>query len=647
MQTTVYQPIPPELREQEQWVCWQYEKRAGKWTKVPYDPHTGKQASTTNPETWAGFEEAVTACERGGYSGIGYVFAEDDPFAGVDLDDCVCPETGAIEVWAWELVDDFNTYAEISPSGGGLHLIMRGKAPDRKNQRAGVEAYSTARFFTITGDAVTGGGLGTIPDRQGALDRLCAQFFPPDRPDPTDPTPPPSAAEPVGLDDRALLDKARGARNGAGDRFTALYDRGEFLDHPSHSEARHELLRHLAFWSAWDPERMSRLYEGSALHNMPGYARKWARLGDRECKNAIAATPRAYGQHARAGKEDGGELAHVIAALKAQAAGMPWEGRGGPTDRAVYDALLEIAATYGTIATKGVIISADMRSLALKAGTSATTARKALQRLREDRNLLRLSKKSTGTRAAVYLLHYPPAPQGLHTIQCVDYVQPLRELRNRGPSSAKEFDKNGRRISRGAQHLLERLGKLVALVVGRVAAAGGDGITPAELAAALDRRPDNVRRTVKKAADAGLVLEDEDGRLTVPDNLEDLLRVELEQSGCDDAKQRDAERYARNRESFRRRRERKADPGPTEEDMDRERLQRKQDALEALQTPGIGPALILQSYLKGETGCFEYVVNAVARHYGCAAGEMWKEPVEEAVAMIEELRAEPRVKAGA
>ena len=128
--------------------------------------------------------------------------------------------------------------------------------------------------------------------------------------------------------------------------------------------------------------------------------------------------------------------------------------------------------------------------------------------------------------------------------------------------------------------------------------------------------------------------------LTVPDNLEDRLHVELEESGCNDAKTRDAERYAREREAFYARREREADPAPTEEEMDRERLQRVQDALDALQTPGTGPAMILRTYLTGETQRFDYVVSAVAFHYGVAVPESWQIPVKRAVDLLTEPRAE-------
>ncbi len=632
----LYDTLPIELRAQRQWVVYRNEKRGGKWTKVPYTSRTGRRADTTDPETWATHEEAIAALESGKYAGIGYVFSEGDPFTGVDLDECVTPETSAVSEWAWEWVDAFASYAEISPSGTGLHIVMRGHTPGRKNQRAGVEAYSSARFFTITGDAITGGGLRELPDRQDVLDRLATKYFSPQQRRSAEP--PPTATEPVDLEDRELLEKARKARNGQGERFVALYDQGDYLEHASHSEARHELLRMLAFWTAWDAARMSRLYEGSALYHVPGYARKWARLGDRECRNAITATPRAYRQPARAGKEDGGELVHVIAALKAQAAHLAWEGRGGPTDSAVYNAIVNISATYGSMAKKGIIVSADLRTLALEAGTSIPTIRKALLRLREDRNLLRLSKKSTGTRAAVYLLRYPDATQGLHTNLCEDYVQPLSQLRNPGPATDKEFDKNGRKLSQGTRFLLRRLGKLSALVVGRVAVAGSGGITVLELARALERRPYNLRRTLKKVLDAGLVVDDGEGRLAAPSNLEQRLRAELEASGCDDAKRRNAVRYTREREAFRTRRGRGADQGPTDEDMERERLQRVQDALDVLQERGTGPAMILRSYVAGETRCFEYVVSAVAFHYGCASSDTWKAPVERAVELITEPR---------
>ncbi len=77
------------------------------------------------------------------------MFSSGDPFAGVDLDKCRNPETGELEEWATEIIQDLDGYTEASPSGTGVHIFIRGKAPNKK--RGKVEAYSSERYFTMTG----------------------------------------------------------------------------------------------------------------------------------------------------------------------------------------------------------------------------------------------------------------------------------------------------------------------------------------------------------------------------------------------------------------------------------------------------------------------------------------------------------------
>src|SRR5215213_4996355 len=102
------------IRDVRQWVCWRSEERDGKTTKIPYSPLTGGRASSADPETWAGYPEAVTACRERGHDGIGFVFTGDDPFCGVDLDRCRDPQTGKIEPWAQEIIEELESYAEVS-----------------------------------------------------------------------------------------------------------------------------------------------------------------------------------------------------------------------------------------------------------------------------------------------------------------------------------------------------------------------------------------------------------------------------------------------------------------------------------------------------------------------------------------------------
>jgi putative DNA primase/helicase len=141
--------IPQELNARPQWVNWRLEKRNGELTKVPYTPRTGRKASSTDLLTWDTFDEVLDALRMDNYDGIGFVFSSGDPYCGVDLDGCRNPETGEVEAWAQEVVDNLKGYAEVSPRGRGVHVIVRGKTPNRR--RGKIEVYSSRRFFAMTG----------------------------------------------------------------------------------------------------------------------------------------------------------------------------------------------------------------------------------------------------------------------------------------------------------------------------------------------------------------------------------------------------------------------------------------------------------------------------------------------------------------
>jgi primase-polymerase (primpol)-like protein len=151
----IIENIPEQLTERPQWVNWGLEEdKDGKLTKVPYTPGTRRKASSTDLMTWRTFGEALDAYERGEphYDGIGYVFGP-CPFAGVDLDGCRDPETGVLEEWARELIGEASdaAYVEASPSGTGVHIILRGAVRGGAVKTKRVEMYSRNQFFTVTG----------------------------------------------------------------------------------------------------------------------------------------------------------------------------------------------------------------------------------------------------------------------------------------------------------------------------------------------------------------------------------------------------------------------------------------------------------------------------------------------------------------
>ncbi|MGH7788219.1 MAG: hypothetical protein ACRERC_15220 [Candidatus Binatia bacterium] len=149
-----------ELASLSHWVAWAYEPRPGdpKPTKVPRQPRSGWNASTTTPSHWAPFEVAVARAHQEGW-GVGFVFhATLNPFAGVDLDACRDPQTGLLVPWAQSIVAAFDSYTEVSPSGCGVKIIVRGK-PRHHGKKLGaggtaVEVYGQERYFTLTGWAV-------------------------------------------------------------------------------------------------------------------------------------------------------------------------------------------------------------------------------------------------------------------------------------------------------------------------------------------------------------------------------------------------------------------------------------------------------------------------------------------------------------
>ena len=259
------------IRDLRQWVCWRPEVRDGKPTKIPYSPLTGEKASSTNPETWAYYPEALEAYKERGYGGIGFVFTPEDDLCGVDLDGCLNPETGEIEGWAQEIIEDLDSYTEISPSGTGVHILVRGELPHGRNRKGKFEAYDAGRYFTITGRHLEGAPT-TIEIRKEQLRSVTRRVLGEPESENGHKTNGSLAAD-NGLTDDEIVAKALSASNG--ERFARLWS-GDTSDYGSHSEADLALCGMLAFWTGGDPARMDTLFRSSGL-----YREKWERASYR------------------------------------------------------------------------------------------------------------------------------------------------------------------------------------------------------------------------------------------------------------------------------------------------------------------------------------------------------------------------------
>jgi putative DNA primase/helicase len=280
--------IPAELQQLAQWVTWKYEQRPNekKPTKVLYNPATGARADSTEPRTWATFAEAGAVYERGGFDGLGFVVTDDDPYVGVDLDGCIVNDELTDDANRWLLL--LNSYTEITPSGVGVRVWIRGKKPGQrcKNAKLGVEIYETERFFTVTGNRRIDLSA-TINDRQAELEALYNEVFPP-------PKSPPNNGQSVtsvvvlSMDDQELLKRMLRKNT----RVQALWDGGLSAYGNDHSNADLALCNELAYFTNCDADRIDRLFRQSGL-----YRDKWGErqdYRDRTINKAIAGTAGNY-----------------------------------------------------------------------------------------------------------------------------------------------------------------------------------------------------------------------------------------------------------------------------------------------------------------------------------------------------------------
>jgi hypothetical protein len=167
--------------EQARWVVWRWERdvRRRKWTKVPYQAERPqRRASSKDPATWSTHEAAVALVERGEADGIGYQLA-DGEIGAFDLDHCRDPQTGEIASWARTLVDEAQSYTEVTVSGTGLRIIglTRGSEIHRKFPigTGSLEVYRRARRFIVVTGLPLEDGFRDLAELDGVMDALVAR----------------------------------------------------------------------------------------------------------------------------------------------------------------------------------------------------------------------------------------------------------------------------------------------------------------------------------------------------------------------------------------------------------------------------------------------------------------------------------------
>ncbi len=282
----MFDDLPGELTTGQRFVCWQYQEREGKKTKVPVSPKGG-MAKVNTPSTWGTFQEAVTHCEKQGLSGIGIVLSKNGgpSLVGIDLDHCI-DDADNLTPEAKEIVETLNSYSEITPSGRGLRVFVKGELPDGARRKGPIEIYDDLRYLTLTGNHLEETPK-TVEARQDELIRVWRKYVSPELVKEKSPV---SGKD---MPDDDLIQKAMSAANGA--TFHQLWA-GDFSGYPSQSEADLSLCSMLAFWTRNDAGRIDDLFRQSGL-----YRPKWDKVhvqgrtyGEETIRKAIAGTTEVY-----------------------------------------------------------------------------------------------------------------------------------------------------------------------------------------------------------------------------------------------------------------------------------------------------------------------------------------------------------------
>jgi putative DNA primase/helicase len=255
-----FNEIPAELKALPQWILWKSEKRNGKPTKVPYQAN-GEMAQANNRRTWSTFATAVKFYLQGEYDGIGFVFSRQDNYIGIDIDKCVTDEK--TNAFATEVIDTLDSYTEFSPSGKGIHIIVKGNLPQnvigtgRKNTKHGLEIYSYGRYFTFTGNRENSN---EIYDRTDELGEVFERYF-----DDSDIQGRINLAEfekdEIKISNDVLWERIFRSKNG--DEIRSLFN-GNLIK-GDHSASDLALCNHLAFWTGKSATRMDTMFRESGL----------------------------------------------------------------------------------------------------------------------------------------------------------------------------------------------------------------------------------------------------------------------------------------------------------------------------------------------------------------------------------------------
>ena len=172
--------VPDSLVDEDVWICY----RQVDDSKKPIDPSRPRKVvpiSAKDTSYGVDFQEALEAVHISRQSpgadidGVGIQLDADPELTLIDVDGVV-EDDGSIAEWVHEMVRDVGSYAEISPSGTGVHILLRDPVgvDNEYSSKDKIECYESKRYCTFTGARMHAGGneIKRIPGMLGTYQRL-------------------------------------------------------------------------------------------------------------------------------------------------------------------------------------------------------------------------------------------------------------------------------------------------------------------------------------------------------------------------------------------------------------------------------------------------------------------------------------------
>lgn len=172
-----------------------------------------------------------------------------DRFTGNDMADNII----------FEMYEGLKSYAEVSPSGNGIHIILKGKVPGNRKRKGNIEMYDEGRFFTVTGRTL-GKYTGINEPETKSIERVYHKYIESEKVVSFETN---NHGISHDLSEMEIVNKISQSKQS--EMFKAFMNDGWQAHYDSQSEADLAFANMLAFWCARDFSRMDSLFRQSSL----------------------------------------------------------------------------------------------------------------------------------------------------------------------------------------------------------------------------------------------------------------------------------------------------------------------------------------------------------------------------------------------